>query len=317
MSYIVYIATTVKKRSLCSVCTVFHCQEPKLPLPPMLQCKLPLQWRERTPLPSQMESAQAVYNLGKVYVGGGKEVSDDEGYRVLEYCDNKWAEIRTKVRQFGLAVIHEQVIITGGEDKGDPSNRVWVLEGHKFKYKLDIYPNMNIARISPSAIGYKSWVVVVAGRREQSVEVFDTCKKTWYMASTPRGGLVSPRPSLTVIQDTLYMVQGRSALSVYLPILLSNAISQRHDDSKPSRWQELPDTITHEPALTSFEHNLLAVGAWDNPDKTIAMYIPQTKQWLKVATLHTARQACSCIEIPTKIMVMGGASSNVVETYCT
>ena len=255
---------------------------------------------------------------GKVFVGGcitADEQSEGGGYKVLEYCREKWTEIETLVRGFGLAVVHNQLnnqlMITGGEDKeGDPTDQVSVLEGRK--WNPDVYPNMHSARILPSAIGYKSWVVVVGGRDESGVEVLDTSANMWYRASPLH--LKACRPSLTAIQDTLYVTWGTSFACVFLPILLSDAISRRYDES--SEWHILPGTFTYDPALTSFNGNLLAVGAWHTPDDTIAMYLPQTGQWLKVAKLRTKRQGCTCIELPTRaeLMVIGGGSDKSVET---
>ena len=55
-----------------------------------------------------------------------------------------------------------------------------------------------------------------------------------------------------------------------------------------------------------FDDNLLAVGQWDIPVKTIAMYFSQTREWLEVANLPTPRRGCTCIQHPTDLMVIGG-----------
>ena len=69
-----------------------------------------------------------------------------------------------------MAVVHNQLIVIGGEfKKDDITNKVWVrAEGKQRGDNWDQpYPTMNLAKVSPSAIGYKNWVVVVGGARKK------------------------------------------------------------------------------------------------------------------------------------------------------
>ena len=65
----------------------------------------------------------------KVYIGGG-EAEGGQG-KVLEYTiqEDQWREIKTPVQYFGMAVVDNQLIITGGVyEEGCPTNEVWVLD---------------------------------------------------------------------------------------------------------------------------------------------------------------------------------------------
>ena len=262
--------------------------------------------------------------------GGSDSEKEEEGRAhcsVLEYIEAEegpqWRTIVAPTIVFGIAAVDNQLIIAGGLDpntKG-PSDQVFVLDGDK-KTWTQPFPAMPTARGLPSAIGYKRWLVVAGGALTHDckklvnvVEVLDTSSKQWYKASP----LPSPtfRPSLAIVQDTLYIVDKTSgAYQIFIPTLISNAISpaQATDNkSDPTEWQALPDALTRLPALVSFHGNLLAVGAGNTPSSTIAMYLPHLQQWQKVAELLTPRGGCACcFVLATKeLMVIGGCRDAV------
>ena len=281
-----------------------------------MKYSLPIEWKDTGDgtLPVPMEGAQAVVIGKKVYIGGGK--SSDKN--VLEYNEGKWQVLQPSppVSLFAMAVVHNQLIVIGGEfKKNDITNKVWVrAEGKQRGDNWDQpYPTMNLAKVSPSAIGYKNWVVVVGGRGksedgikpENRVEVLDTSTKEWFWAPPLKKDAV--RPSLAAVKNILYIASGQSVACIFLPILVSDAISKKENPLiSTSEWQLLPDTKFYDPSLVCFDDNLLAVGQWDIPVKTIAMYFSQTREWLEVANLPTPRRGCTCIQHPTDLMVIGG-----------
>ena len=80
----------------------------------MLTYSLPLKWKKTIKLASGVGDAQAVVVGGKVYIGGGR--AKGSNYKILEYTieGGQWWEIETPVEGFGMAVVNDQVIITGG-----------------------------------------------------------------------------------------------------------------------------------------------------------------------------------------------------------
>ena len=265
---------------------------------------------------SGVGDAQAVVVWGKVYIGGGGAEGDH--YKILEYTieGRQWREIETPVRGFGMAVVNDQVIITGGQDRGGSlTNQVWVLDSLTNTWTQP-FSAMPTARVWSSAVGYKRWVLVVGGGGEKCVEVLDTKSKQWYTASPLPSDAF--RPSLAVIQETLYVVWGKSAVSVSIPMLISDAMSQSQasdstNEPRPTEWQSLPDTPTDDPAITSFHGYLLTVGARGSPSSTISMYLPHNEQWLPVAQLPTPRNRCICVVLPEteEMMVIGGIDKHM------
>ena len=160
---------------------------------------------------------------------------------------------------------------------------------------------------------------MVGGLGERCVEVLDTAARQWCTATPlPSDAL---RPSLTVTEDSLYVVWGWSAVSVSIPMLISDAMSQSpasntSNGPQPTEWQPLPDTPTEWPTTTTLNGSLVAMGG-DPASSTIAMYLPQTEQWLKVAKLPTPRGYCTCALLPEteQLMVIGGKEKNVVGSY--
>ena len=281
----------------------------------MLTYSLPLKWKKIIKMTSGVFGAQAVVVGGKVYIGGGR--AEGSGYKILEYTieGGQWREIETPVALFGMAVVNDQVIITGGVDRGGIfTNQVLVLDSLTNTWTQP-FPAMPTARWMSSAVGYKRWVLVVGGDGKKCVEVLDTKSKQWYTASPLPSD--APQPSLTVIRDTLYVVWEESAVSVSIPMLISDAMSQSQasdstNEPRPTEWQSLPDTPTSRPAITLFHGCLLTVGAGGSrPSSTISMYLPHTEQWLPVAQLPTPRRGCTCVLPETEeMMVIGGRDEN-------
>ena len=261
-------------------------------------------------MPSGVSDAQAVVIGEKVYIGGGEAEGGD--YKIWEYTieGGQWREIETPVQYFAMAVVNNQLIIIGGEDKEfSPTNMVWELDS-EFGIWTQPFPEMPTARYWPSAVGYKRWVLVVGGDGERCVEVLDTVSKKWYTATPLPSNAI--QPSLVVIEDTLHVLWRYSAVSTSIQMLISDAVSQNpandtSDGPKPTEWQPLPDTPTKWPTITVLNGSLIAMGS--NPvSSTIAMYLPQTEQWLKVAELPTPCRSFTCATLPEtgKLMVIGG-----------
>ena len=300
----------------------------QVPLPSELTFNLPLKWKKSVKVPfGASYGAHAVEVGGKVYIGGGKAEGSD--HKVLEYTiqGGQWREIDTPVNYFGMAVVNDQLIIIGGwdRDRGGITDQVWVLESDSNTWTQP-FPAMPKARCWLSAVGYKRWVLAVGGRGKRCVEVLDTASKKWYTAASLLND--ADQPSLAVIQDTLYVVwevQTVSAVSISIPMLISDAMSRSAASNEPrsTEWQPLPHTPTSHPAVTSFHGFLLAVGERFSPSSTIAMYLPQTEQWLTVAQLPSPRINCTCVVLPAtgKLMIVGGCNKNgdYVKTidFCT
>ena len=196
-----------------------------------------LRLKKTISMPSQVESVQDVQAVvvgGKVYIGGVSGGYSTPKPILLEYTveNDCWKQIKTPTTSFGMAVVNNQLIITGGGNYSDLTDQVWVLDRVTYNWTQP-YPAMPTAKASP-AVGYKRWVLVVEGE-SRCVEVLDTLSKQWFVA-TPLLSKVST-PSLTVIQDTLYIIGESSAFSAFIPTLIADAMI---GVTTPTMWQQLP-----------------------------------------------------------------------------
>ena len=287
----------------------------------MLTFHLPLKWKGQLDMPSGVFRGQAAVVGGKVYIGGGG--AEGQKYKVLEYTirRNEWREIETPVKYYGLVALNGKVMITGGLDKKNViTNQVWVLDNLSDAW-VQPFPPLPEAKCQISAVSYKKWILVVGGKRNTGacadVHILDSTSKVWYTALSPLPWEVA-RPLLTVIQDTVYVASTIRTVSASIPALLSSTVVLHHTASdsnihKPVSiaWQPLPDTPTRHPVLVTYHGLLLSLGTWVSPpSSTIAVYCPQTEQWLTVAQLPTLRRACTCVVLPdaeeSVMMVIGG-----------
>ena len=267
-------------------------------------------------MPTGVMGAQAVVIGGKVYIGGGFAEGND--YKILEYTvqGGYWREMKTPVSYYGLAAVNGQVMITGGVDKKDEAtNQVWVLDSLSDTW-IQPFPPLPATRKATSAVNYKKWVLVAGGKDVTACSelyILDSASKVWYNALPLPTAHGAYNPSLAVMHDTLYVAWGFTAVSISIPALISDAVSQ-YPATSGLKWNPLPNLSTKQPTLVVFHGALLTVGTVSHPpSSTIAMYCPQTEQWLTVAQLPTPRRACTCVTLPDteELMVIGGSNINM------
>ena len=80
----------------------------------------------------------------------------------------------------------------------------------------------------------------------------------------------------------------------------------------PSVWKTLPHTPLSQSTALAFNGALLAVGGNEEwrMSKSIHVYQPSSKKWVKVGELLTERATCACTVLPShEIFVAGGTTS--------
>lgn len=245
---------------------------------------------------------------GALYIAG---VESESGvYKITELSINSGESqmIETAVCWFGMAAVNEELIIAGGQDHEGESNRVLALDPHT-KTWTEPYPRMPTARESPSALGYDRWMIVVGGWETGCVEVLDTVSRQWYTALPLPSH--ATRPSLAIVEGNLYVAWSDTVYRTPVLILISHAVSR---GSTPCpKWQQLPQTFTHDPALVAFHGTLLAIGG-DPLSSLITVYLPMNEKWIVVSELPSPRERCSCIFLhdSEKLLVVGGKSNKVL-----
>ncbi len=264
------------------------------------------------------DSAQSVVIGDTVYVGGGLAYNDRDRCTVMKLEQDQWTKLPEYTAMwFAMTSLANRLVLVGGHDprNNKPTNQLAVFEAREWTHP---YPPMNIARDTSTAVSFNNHIIVAGGSDDEgltsSVEVLDVVSRRWYIAQS----LPNPQSDLkwTLIGNTLYLMGGydhtgetKTVHHVDLNELIAKALSNL---DTPTLWQTLQEVPLKFSAPLSIGRSLLAVGGWDgnNPSLSIHLYQPDTRRWVKVGDLPTARYRCICSVLPSgEVIVAGG------ETY--
>ncbi len=240
------------------------------------------------------------------------KLEQDQWTKLPEYTA-KW---------FAMTSLAKQLVLVGG-CHSKPTNQLAVFESGEWTHP---YPPMNIARYSPTAFSFNNHIIVAGGyddkERISSVEVLDVASRRWYFAQS----LPNPQSVLkpTLIGNTLYLMGGlgfdhtrptKTVHYVDLNELIAKALSNL-DTPTLSGWETIEDTPLMWSAPLSIGRSLLAVGGRDdrvNPSSSILLYQPDTREWVKVGDLPTARYGCTCSVLPSGEVIVAGGINRLID----
>ncbi len=266
-------------------------------------------------------SVQSVVIGDTVYVGGGDAFNDRDKCTVMKLEQDQWTKLPEYTAYwFAMTSLANRLVLVGGGDLRNykSTNQLSVFESGEWTHP---YPPMNIARDFSTAVSFNHHIIVAGGRDDKgrtssSVEVLDVASRRWYIAQSlpnPQSGLKS-----TLIGNTLYLMGGcdhtRSATKtvyhVYLNELIAKALSNL---DTPTLWQTLQEVPLVQSAPLSIGRSLLAVGGRDdrgNTSSSIHLYQPDTRRWVKVGDLPTARYSSTCSVLPSGEVIVAGGKAN-------
>ena len=266
-------------------------------------------------------SVQSVVIGDTVYVGGGVAVNDRDKCTVMKLEQDQWTKLPEYTAQyFAMTSLANRLVLVGGFDRRNNkcTNQLAVFESGKWPHP---YPPMNIARSCSTAVSFNNLIIVAGGQdnkgRTSSVEVLDVASRRWYIAQS----LPNPRSKLksTLIGNTLYLMGGYdhngSATTIVHHVDLNELIAKAiSNQDTPTLWQTLQKVPLVYSAPLSIGRSLLAVGGRDdraNPSSSIHLYQPDTRRWVKVGDLPTARLCCTCSVLPSGELIVAGGQTNL------
>ena len=263
-------------------------------------------------------SVQSVVIGDTVYVGGGEAGNHRDKCTVMKLEQDQWIKLpQYTAYWFAMTSLANRLVLVGGIDPRNlkRTNQLAVFESGDWTHS---YPPMNIARDCSTAVSFNNHIIVAGGwddkgRTLSSVEVLDVASRRWYIAQS----LPNPRSELksTLIGNTLYLMGGmdhtwssiKTVHHVDLNELIAKALSNL---DTPTLWQTLQEVPLECSIPLSIGRSLLAVGGADdrlNPRSSIHLYQPDTRRWVKVGDLPTARYRCTCSVLPSgEVIVAGG-----------
>ena len=256
----------------------------------------------------------------KIFVGGGYANIEWNYYFVMEYSikSDAWNTLpRYIAKNFAMASINDTLALIGGEQKKQVGHvGVWRTGPMKWTYP---FPSLPFPCICPSAICYKSRLVVVGGclrptRYLTTVQILDLNTKQWFQ------GPLTPKPmdsmKSTRIGNMWYLMGGFSDGDISIPdaygfSLDSLFIEPLASASTSDMWKELPNLTTFLSYPFNLDGCLMAVGGEDTKTgkcvSTIQKYSPDRDCWEVVGNLPHEYLTTSCINVDDKIYVMGGS----------
>ncbi|XP_064407537.1 uncharacterized protein LOC135352306 isoform X4 [Halichondria panicea] len=302
-------------------------QQRQGPPPRELRPPLTLKWRRGKDMPIKIgDSVQSVVIGDTVYVGGGNAGNNRDMCTVMKLEQDQWTKLPEYTAwYFAMTSLANRLVLVGGYDPRNKkrTNQLAVFESGEWTHP---YPPMNIARDFSTAVSFNNHIIVAGGhddkRRTSSVEVLDVASRRWYIAQS----LPNPRSHLksTLIGNTLYLMGGwdhtRSATKTVYHVDLTELVAKAHSNlDTPTLWQTLQEAPLELSAPLSIGRSLLAVGGRDdraNPSSSIHLYQPDTRRWVKVGDLPTARYFCTCSVLPSgEVIVAGGQTSAYLLTF--
>ena len=274
-------------------------------------------------------TVQSVVIGDEVFVGGGDTNSDVNSCTVMKFDlqQDKWTMLpQYSVKWFAMTSLNNQLLLVGGyhlsTQKSTDRIATFGVESAAYQYP---YPPMNIARHSSTAVHFINYIIVAGGSSDHrqylsSVEVLDMASKWWSFVQS----LPCPRSQLksTIIEDTLYLMGGWDnpmyATKVVYKVDLNEVIGKAvHKQPTNILWQVIEDTPLTLSAPLNVQGLLYAVGGYyGGSSSSIHLYQPDTRRWVKVGDLPTARWNCTCFVLPSGEVLVAGGRTNTPLKYC-
>ena len=295
-----------------------------------MEIPLKLNWKQKKDIPFAMwYYPQAVVVEEKVFMGGGRAPSKLERQNLMVYdlLLDEWHLLQCGVMWSAMTVLKNQLVLVGGRD-ANTDKRVSSLrllkdlEGKDSQTWSFPFPPMSAARDGATAVVHDNrWLVVIGGWGDDAidegelskVEIMDTSSKQWYICAP------LPQPcghiSATIIENMLLLMGGfsrsrssKKVFSVCVDDLIHEATSRANTLLGQSPWCTLPDTPVSFTTALSLNGALLAVGGLQDGHeiKTIHLYQPSTKTWVKAGELPIERWQCACVVLPNGEVFVAG-----------
>ena len=113
-----------------------------------------IKWEEGAPAPVGLRDHTAVWLNGLVYVGGGREIGNEESYIINCYdpVKNSWSSsINTIYCDFSMTTLNNKLVTAGGQDRsGKKTNQILTMDADQLKN----YTKMITAKSYATAAGH-------------------------------------------------------------------------------------------------------------------------------------------------------------------
>ncbi len=266
-------------------------------------------------------SIQSAEIYGTVYVGGGNTDEIENLHVVMAFNMDSciWSTLPPyKTKWFAITTFNNRLILVGGlGENHSASNELgeWQSDQNQWSYP---FPPLCFARVNPSAVSYKHWLVVAGGSCHgkclNDVEVFDACNRQW---ST---GPSTPKPwegkKSTTVCDTWYLMGGWDGKQFdcdVFSVSLGAIVSHLEADNS-NIWKKLPSLNSIMSCPVGSGTYLLAVGGENResnePVSTIQAHLSDRNTWIHAGDLQIVQSECTCVKMSDNFLIIGGSDGN-------
>ena len=263
-------------------------------------------------LPVTMSSHHIVRIGSTIYCGRGYTGKIATDRLVFQYNPKQdtWSQLPIcPTIHFGLTQLDGKLVTVGGCRNAQfiPINDVYVFQESE-TWENSIIPPLPTARFYPTAVNYKSTIVVSGGTTDwktdtltTAVEVFQTKTYQWHHAEPLP--VAHDSMSFAVVDGTFYLIGGtrsdgygsRHAYCTSISNLISQALQPDHPETSstpqaspsPPTWQVLPECPLYSSTAAELGGCLLAIGGRDSsnsPSSAVHMYSPSTNSWVGISS---------------------------------
>lgn len=309
----------------------------------MLNPKAQLKWSQCAYVPTGMVFAQAVAVGDAVYYGSGTstigEASSSEcPHKIFKYhmVEDKWLPVPgCPVVGFGMVDYMGKLTLVGGAYESDSDSITLTGDVHTLetggKEWKKLLPSMSTARLLPTLISFKSFIVSCGGFVMDNshdicvseVEVFSQEDLSWHRGEPLPMACIGM--SATVVQDSCYLLGGftdtdfdhptEQVFTASLLVLVDAAVSKQGgkslDQPAPRIWQAFQEAPRYASTATTIGGCLLALGGTDerleHKSGALHVYSPLTDSWVRIEDIPIGCFSCAVAKLPSgEIMVIGG-----------
>ena len=268
-------------------------------------------------LPVAMSEHHIVRIGSTIYCGGGYTDSVDTSRLVFQYNrkQDTWSQLPIcPTLSFGLTQLDGKLVTVGGRRLNQTDitiNDVYIFQDSQ-TWENSIIPPLPTPRMFPTAVNYKSTIVVSGGTtdwktdtyhstRTTAVEVFQTKTFQWHHAEPLP--VAHSTMSCAVVDDMFYLIGGndsdgyvsRHAYCTSVSNLISRALPPDHPETSstpqaspsPPTWQVLPECPLSYFTAAELGGCLLAIGGEDDSNSSssaVHMYSPSTNSWVRISS---------------------------------
>ena len=281
-------------------------------------------WEKCADLPSPLYGASVALHDNKVYTMAGGAPDDDTYNYVYVYDinNNQWDRLPPPGQYVGiLQIINSKLTVIGGWNSTTKkrTNKVKTYYNNSWSNE---YPNLLKPRAMPGVLTHLDYVIVAGGGLDDNtiyddIELLIHKQLSHWVIARMKLPEAMWRPSLTITNDTLYIVgysratdRTNAAYEVSVDMVISSAAQLTSNQT--AHWTELPPAPHAATAIIPNCSPPVIIGGHDIqnvPTVDIRVLDVPNNSWKKIASLTTARASTAVVPINhDSILVIGGCT---------